>query len=69
MLSTKHILFIFFRMGSITTEDEPQLTSLPTGSDMNKFKILESTDQIKELQTIIRDKETNRYKSDGPALI
>ena len=47
-------------MGSITTEDEPQLNALASGSDMNKFKILDSTDQIKELQTIIRDKETNR---------
>ena len=27
---------------------------------LNKFKILKSTDQIKELQTIIRDKETSR---------
>ena len=25
-----------------------------------KFKVLKSTDQIKELQTIIRDKETSR---------
>ena len=28
--------------------------------DSKKFKILKSTDQIKELQTIIRDKETSR---------
>merc|ERR1712048_590558 len=28
--------------------------------EYKKFKILQSTDQIKELQTIIRDKETNR---------
>ena len=27
---------------------------------MSKFKVLTSTDQIKELQTIIRDKETSR---------
>jgi len=29
-------------------------------SEYKKFKILQSTDQIKELQTIIRDKETSR---------
>ena len=28
--------------------------------EYNKFKVLKSTDQIKELQTIIRDKETSR---------
>jgi len=28
--------------------------------EFNKFKVLKSTDQIKELQTIIRDKETSR---------
>ena len=30
-------------------------------SEYKKFKILQSTDQIKELQTIIRDKETSRF--------
>ena len=49
-------------MGTKTLEDEPNLTAAVAPSiEMRKFKVLTSTDQIKELQTIIRDKETNRY--------
>ena len=48
-------------MGLITTEDEPVVNAFSSESETHKFKILSSTDQIKELQTIIRDKDTNRY--------
>ena len=34
--------------------------SVLRGKFKGKFKVLTSTDQIKELQTIIRDKETSR---------
>ena len=50
-------------MGTKTVEDEPNLNAFAPSLEMNKFKVLTSTDQIKELQTIIRDKETNRYQS------
>ena len=55
-------------MGSKTlVEDEPNLNAFspPTieiETEVKKFKVLTSTDQIKELQTIIRDKDTNRYQ-------
>ena len=48
-------------MGTKTVEDEPNLNAFAPSLEMNKFKVLTSTDQIKELQTIIRDKDTNRY--------
>jgi len=41
-------------MGSLAADGED------AGSLGGKFKVLQSTDQIKELQTIIRDKETSR---------
>lgn len=48
-------------MGSIPTE---LAMSVPAAEQVaylgGKFKILPSTDQIKELQTIIRDKATSR---------
>ena len=50
-------------MGTKTVEDEPNLNAFAPSLEMNKFKVLTSTDQIKELQTIIRDKDTNRYTS------
>lgn len=46
-------------MGSIPTD--PQLINGHTEAVLGgKFKVLTSTDQIKELQTIIRDKDTSR---------
>ena len=51
-------------MGSLVNEEECQTNGFHSSSDpeteLSKFKVLESTDQIKELQTIIRDKETSR---------
>ena len=48
-------------MGTNTVEDELNLSAVAPSIETKKFKVLTSTDQIKELQTIIRDKETNRY--------
>ena len=51
-------------MVSILNEDEISTNGFHSTSDneaeFSKFKVLTSTDQIKELQTIIRDKETSR---------
>ena len=51
-------------MGSLVNEEECQTNGFHSSSDpeteLSKFKVLKSTDQIKELQTIIRDKETSR---------
>ena len=41
-------------MGSIAPDGQAN------GVQNGKFKVLSSTDQIRELQTIIRDKETSR---------
>ena len=42
------------RVNGFHSTDEDEET------EFKKFKILKSTDQIKELQTIIRDKHTSR---------
>ena len=42
-------------MGTLAVEGSEAVTLLG-----GKFKVLTSTDQIKELQTIIRDKDTSR---------
>ena len=51
-------------MGSLVNEEDCQTNGFHSSSDpeteLSKFKVLKSTDQIKELQTIIRDKETSR---------
>lgn len=56
-------------MGTKTVEDEPNLNAFAPSLEMNKFKVLTSTDQIKELQTIIRDKDTNRYPHNSHSFI
>ena len=66
---SKYNLFIFSRMGTKTVEDEPNLNAFAPSLEMNKFKVLTSTDQIKELQTIIRDKDTNRYPHNSHSFI
>ena len=59
--TTKLQFCLFFsRMGTKTVEDAPNLSAVAPSIETKKFKVLTSTDQIKELQTIIRDKETNR---------